>query len=121
MIDAVGASSYNMFVAAMPERALLAPGHSAVWLPQALLPQGSGGRQQYIYAAPAILDAPAENAINSVSQLLFCSWRWAAPLSGFQGSPAAPLCGEERCAGSFCTNGMRGDAFENVASVLQAR
>ena len=28
-----------------------------------------------------------------------------------QGSPAAPLCGEERCAGSFWTNGVRGDAF----------
>ena len=34
------------------------------------------------------------------------------PLSGFQGSPVAPLCGEERCAGSFWTNGVRGDAIE---------
>ena len=29
-----------------------------------------------------------------------------------QGSPAAPLCGEERCAGSFWTNGVGGDASE---------
>ena len=29
-----------------------------------------------------------------------------------QGSPAASLCGEERCAGSFWTTGVRGDAFE---------
>ena len=44
-----------------------------------------------------------------------------AALSLFARESSGTACGEERCAGSFCTNGMRGDAFENVASVLQAR
>ena len=50
----------------------------------------------------------------------FAPWRWAAPL-WFSRESGGTACGEERCAGSFCTNGVRGDAFENVASVLQAR
>ena len=119
MIHAVGASPHNMLLGAMLERALLAPGHGC--MSAVGLPTSRERREAAIYGQLRRSETRRRtNAINGVSQLLFCSWRWA-PLSGFQGSPAAPLCGEERCAGSFCTNGVRGDAFENVASVLQAR
>ena len=43
----------------------------------------------------------------------FHSWGAEAASLCLQGSPAAPLCGEERCAGSFWTNGVRGDASGN--------
>ena len=119
MIDAVGASPYNMFVAAMLERALLAPGHGCVRCVGLPTSRERWGAAIYVQLRRSERRRRT-NAINSVSQLLFCLGA-GLPLSGFQGSPAAPLCGEERCAGSFCTNGMRGDAFENVASVLQAR
>ena len=118
MIDAVGASPHDVFVAAMLERPLLAPGHGCVRCVGLPTSRERWGAAIYVQLRRSETRRRT-NAINSVS-LLFCSWRWAA-LSVFQGSPAAPLCGEERCAGSFCTNGVRGDAFENVASVLQAR
>ena len=51
----------------------------------------------------------------------FHSWGAEAALSLFARESSGTACGEERCAGSFWTNGVRGDAFENVASVLQAR
>jgi len=53
--------------------------------------------------------------------LAFHSWGAGAASLCLQGSPVAPLCGEERCAGSFWRNGGRGDASKMVASVLQAR
>ena len=70
MIDAVGASPHNVFVAAMLERALLAPGHRSCGsrpddgvcvalyghrVMQQARPEAMGGSD--ICAAPAILDA----------------------------------------------------------------
>ena len=65
-----------------------------------------------IYAAPAILDADATARLSLLGALRL-------PSLCLQGSPAAPLCGEERCAGSFWTNGVRGDASKTLASVLR--
>ena len=56
------------------------------------------------------------DVIDRVSELLFCSWRWAAPLR-FARESDNTACGEERCAGSFCTNGVRDDAFEKRSLV----
>ena len=36
-----------------------------------------------------------------------------AALSLFARESGGTACGEDRCAGSFWTNGVRGDAFEN--------
>ena len=43
-----------------------------------------------------------------------------AALSLFARESGGTACGEDRCAGSFWTNGVRGDASKMVASVLQA-
>ena len=70
-----------------------------------------------ICAAPAILDAQRPTRPTAT----FTLGGAEAALSLFARESGGTACGEERCAGSFCTNGVRGDAFENVASVLQAR
>ena len=49
----------------------------------------------------------------------FHSWGAEAALSLFARESSGTARGEERCAGSFWTNGVRGDASEMVASVLQ--
>ena len=63
-----------------------------------------------IYAAPAFLDArrPIRDAVplSLLGALRLPSLCFARESSG-------TACGEERCAGSFWTNGVRGDAFEN--------
>jgi len=41
----------------------------------------------------------------------FHSWGAEAALSLFARESSGTACGEERCAGSFWTNGARGDAF----------
>ena len=89
MIDAVGASPHDVFVAAMLERALLAPGHgcmSAVGLPTS---RERWGAAIYVQLQRSWTRRRL-NAIDRDSQLLFCSLALGC-LSGFQGSPAAPL------------------------------
>ena len=49
----------------------------------------------------------------------FHSWGAEAALSLFARESSGTACGEERCAGSFWTNGVGGDASGMVASVLQ--
>ena len=119
MIDAVGASPHDVFVAAMLERPLLAPGHGCVRCVGLPTSRERWGAAIYVQLRRSETRRRT-NATDRVSQLLFCSWRWAAPLR-FSRESSGTACGEERCAGSFCTNGVRGDAFENVASILQAR
>ena len=111
MIDAVGDSPHNMLFGAMLERALLAPGHSAVWAAPGDTSRERWGAAIYVQLRRSETRRRT-NAINSVSQLLFCSWRWAAPL-WFSRESGGTACGEERCADSFWTTGVRGDAFEN--------
>ena len=50
----------------------------------------------------------------------FHSWGAEAASLCLQGSPVAPLCGEERCAGSIWTNDVRGDASKTLLVSLQA-
>ena len=73
-----------------------------------------------MYTAPAILDAQRPMRPTATRCPAFTLGALRLPLL-FARESAGTACGEERCAGSFCTNGVRGDAFENVASVLQAR
>ena len=42
----------------------------------------------------------------------FHSWGAEAALSLFSRESSGTACGEERCAGSFWTNGVRGDALK---------
>ena len=79
MIDAVGAAPHNVFVAAMLERALLAPGHGCVRCVGLPTSRERWGAAIYVQLRRSETRRRT-NAINSVSQLLFCSWRWAAPL-----------------------------------------
>ena len=44
----------------------------------------------------------------------FHSWGAEAALSLFARESSGTACGEERCAGSFWTNGVRGDASERL-------
>ncbi len=48
----------------------------------------------------------------------FHSWGAEAALSLFARESSGTACGEERCAGSFWTNGVGGDALKSLASVL---
>ena len=48
----------------------------------------------------------------------FHSWGAEAALSLFARESGGTACGEDRCAGSFWTNGVRGDA-STLASVLR--
>ena len=119
MVDAVGASPHNVFVAAMLERALLAPGHGC--MSAVGLPTSRERREAAIYGQLRRSETRRRtNAIDRDAQLLFCSLALGCPTPVSRES-SGTACGEERCAGSFWTNGVRGDAFENVASVLQAR
>ena len=52
------------------------------------------------------------SAIDRDSQLLFAPGA-GLPLSLVSRESSGTACGEERCADSFWTTGVRGDAFEN--------
>ena len=68
-----------------------------------------------IYAAPAILDA--QRPMRPIAAFTLGALRLPSLCLQW---PAVQLCGEERCAGSFWTNGVRGDAFENGLLVSYA-
>ena len=74
-----------------------------------------------ICAAPAILDAQRPMRPTATRCPAFTLGGAEAALSLFARESSGTACGEERCAGSFWTNGVRGDAFETRLLVSYGR